>query len=350
MKKKILILMTFVISFFMLTNVYASEKYGDVNADGNVNNADLILILNYLNGEQNAISSERLKYADLNSDQKIDNKDYIILLRHLSNWEGYETLPLNAEAKVYAYGDVNLDGNVNNADLILILNYLNGEQNAISSEGLKYADLNDDKKVDNKDYIILLRHLSNWKGYENLPLNAEAKVYAYGDVNLDGKVDQKDIDALTNYLAGNKDAISEEGLKYADLNSDKKVDNKDLIILIRHLNNWKSYKDLPVSSDKEIYETGDINQDGKVDDKDIKDLKDHLEKEEGTLKDDELNLADINGDGKVDKDDLSELEKIVNPKNENNPKTGDNTLYVIATLSIVTILFGSVAYRKMRQN
>ena len=352
MKKKFLILMTFVISFLMLTNVYATgtKKYGDVNLDGEVNNKDLALYVEYLNGNKDAISEEGLKYADLNDDQKVNNVDRIILLRHLLNWDDYKTLPLNPALVTIAYGDVNLDGEVNNKDLALYVEYLNGNKDAISEEGLKYADLNDDQKVNNVDRVILLRHLLNWEGYEILPLITESKVYAYGDVNLDGEINQKDIDALTDYLAGDESAISEEGLKYADLNEDGKIDNKDLIILIRYVEGWGSYKNLPVSSDKEIYETGDINQDGKVDEKDLEKLKDHLEKDEGTLKDDELKLADINQDGKVDKDDLTELEKILNPNNEKNPSTGDNLLYVIATLSIVTLVFGSVAYRKMRQN
>lgn len=428
MKKKFLILMTFVISFLMLTNVYATgtKKYGDVNLDGEVNMNDYMLLLRYLDGNKDSISEEARVYADLNGDSQIDDTDRVILKRHLLDMEGYDVLPLasankvyaygdvnlddrvnqqdvdalikyllgnkdaiteegkkyadlnedgkidntdliilirhikeepeyrylslSSDTKVYAYGDVNLDGEVNNKDLALYVEYLNGNKDAISEEGLKYADLNDDQKVNNVDRIILLRHLLNWEGYEILPLITESKVYAYGDVNLDGEINQKDIDALTDYLAGDESAISEEGLKYADLNEDGKIDNKDLIILIRYVEGWGSYKNLPVSSDKEIYETGDINQDGKVDEKDLEKLKNHLEKDEGTLKDDELKLADINQDGKVDKDDLTELEKILNPNNEKNPSTGDNLLYVIATLSIVTLVFGSVAYRKMRQN
>ena len=73
----------------MVTNISedAREKppisYGDVNADYEINNKDLALLIQYINGWNVNIES---KYSDVNTDGKINNKDFALIMRYINKW------------------------------------------------------------------------------------------------------------------------------------------------------------------------------------------------------------------------------------------------------------------------
>ena len=57
---------------------------GDENGDGEVNNKDIALLMQYINGWDVEID---LTVADVNNDGKINNKDIVILTRFINGWE-----------------------------------------------------------------------------------------------------------------------------------------------------------------------------------------------------------------------------------------------------------------------
>ncbi|MBR2319607.1 MAG: dockerin type I repeat-containing protein [Clostridia bacterium] len=56
---------------------------GDVNGDGKINNKDLGLLQQYLNGWMVTVSE---KGADANGDGKVNNKDLGLLQQYLNGW------------------------------------------------------------------------------------------------------------------------------------------------------------------------------------------------------------------------------------------------------------------------
>ncbi len=59
-------------------------NYGDVNEDEKVNNKDLGVLIQYING-WNVIVNETA--ADVNGDGKINNKDYGLLMQYINGWD-----------------------------------------------------------------------------------------------------------------------------------------------------------------------------------------------------------------------------------------------------------------------
>lgn len=56
----------------------------DVNNDGNVNNKDLAMLMQYINGYNITVN---IQAADVNRDGKINNKDYALLMRQINGWK-----------------------------------------------------------------------------------------------------------------------------------------------------------------------------------------------------------------------------------------------------------------------
>ena len=67
------------------TGCGAQLSPGDINADGAVNNRDLGLLQQYLNGWDVTVDALA---ADLNGDGVLNNRDLALLQRHLNGWEG----------------------------------------------------------------------------------------------------------------------------------------------------------------------------------------------------------------------------------------------------------------------
>ena len=64
--------------------VRVSEKIGDLNGDFAVNNKDLGLLMQYINGWDVTVN---LEHADVNNDGKINNKDYGLLMQFINGWD-----------------------------------------------------------------------------------------------------------------------------------------------------------------------------------------------------------------------------------------------------------------------
>ena len=58
--------------------------YGDVNGDGKVNNRDLGILQQYLNGYDVTIDSD---VADVTHDDKVNNRDLGLLQQYLNGWD-----------------------------------------------------------------------------------------------------------------------------------------------------------------------------------------------------------------------------------------------------------------------
>lgn len=60
-----------------------AKKYGDTNFDDSINNRDLCLLMQYINGWNVEINTDA---ADVNGDGKVNNKDYVLLMRYINGW------------------------------------------------------------------------------------------------------------------------------------------------------------------------------------------------------------------------------------------------------------------------
>jgi hypothetical protein len=57
---------------------------GDLNADGDINNRDLVLLQQYLNGWDVTIDSAA---CDVTADGDINNRDLVLLQQYLNGWD-----------------------------------------------------------------------------------------------------------------------------------------------------------------------------------------------------------------------------------------------------------------------
>ena len=64
--------------------ITVSYGIGDTNNDGQVNNKDLALLMQYINGWEISIDTT---LADVNNDCKTNNKDYALLMQFLNGWD-----------------------------------------------------------------------------------------------------------------------------------------------------------------------------------------------------------------------------------------------------------------------
>ena len=60
-----------------------TKLLGDVNDDGKVSLADLVLLLRYINGWEVTINTTN---ADMNTDNKVALADLVLLLRQINRW------------------------------------------------------------------------------------------------------------------------------------------------------------------------------------------------------------------------------------------------------------------------
>ena len=75
---------TFKIVLMKLPEISNTEyKLGDVNGDGNVTQADLTLVQNYIQGTQ-ALTDKQQKAADVNKDGDIDTGDTFLISRYIN--------------------------------------------------------------------------------------------------------------------------------------------------------------------------------------------------------------------------------------------------------------------------
>jgi len=277
---------------------------GDVNLDGTVSDADLILLNGYL-AKTSQLTENQLIASDVNSDGIIsvgDSENIRLYVNgHTTGSEylskignayvcpkNYElkgnicvsNISIDAKSANYKRGDVNLDGNIDLQDIEMLNNYLNKKKD-LSILQKQVADYNNNGTIEINDLNDLKKFLDNESKKED----------SLGDVNSDSLVNDVDVLILKKYIEGKYNLTSEQ-LKNADINSDGVIDANDVIELSNKVASF--------------YQNGDINLDGKVDIDDLSMLQNGLN---GIIdvNDVQLKLCDINKDGKIDNEDAVTL-------------------------------------------
>lgn len=287
------------------SDVSSALILGDVNLDGVVSDADLILLNSYL-AKTSELNENQLIASDVNSDGIISvgdsenirlfvnghttGSEYLVKIGSSyvcsKNYQLKENvcvsdISIDAKSASYKRGDVTLDGNIDLQDIELLSNYLNKKTN-FSMVQLQVADYNANGTIEINDLNDLKDFLNNKDNSSNPSL---------GDVNSDKMVNDTDVIIIKKYIEG-KYKLNSDQIKNADINSDGVVDALDVTELVDKVSSF--------------YQNGDINLDGKVDIDDLAVLQNGLN---GivNVNDVQLKLCDINADGKIDNEDAVTL-------------------------------------------
>ena len=201
--------------------------YGDVTLDGNLDNGDTNIIIEYIAGKT-TLNAQAKKNADFNGDGKIDQTDVTSLKAYFEEQpDRLNVHPLVQPGKTVEpintikYGDANVDGEFDGADVLRVLKKLNGFNTTIPEQGMKNADVNLDGKVNGTDVLIMELVLADWD------VAMPAKDFtSYGDATLDGRLNLDDVTKITNYIAG-KATLDAQAKKNADVNGNGKIDQAD---------------------------------------------------------------------------------------------------------------------------
>ena len=111
MKKMLIVLAALCLMLTAVMGVSASAKnavvYGDINGDGDVNNRDLALLQQFINGWDVEIDEVA---ADVNDDGDINNRDLALVQQYINGWD--VTLgPDEVEEDDNIFNDTELDWN-----------------------------------------------------------------------------------------------------------------------------------------------------------------------------------------------------------------------------------------------
>ena len=291
---------------------------GDVNEDGEIGITDINKISLHIL-KRNILIGQQLLNADINADGEVNNIDKLLLKRFILG--KYDTLPNEPMTDYIFYGDVNEDGEINSVfNSTVIYDYVVNNK-SLNYQQLKNADVNGDGKVDLVDSILLYRFaLGEYPS--TLPDIPITDYLLYGDVNEDGKITEEDITLLSNYLETGI-RKSDQALKNSDVNEDGKVNIIDLGLLQMYIETPDNYTntlpDSPITNYTIQY--GDVTLDGNVSISDTNIILAYMNKKY-TLIGQQLLNADVNGDGKIDyvdadlSLDLSFRDKISSPMTE----------------------------------
>ena len=287
------------------------------------------IIKNYLNGTDN-LGEQALLNADINADGNVNEVDYLLLKRFLAGWPDYQNTLPNEPITDYAYyGDLNNDGKLTPADLVLLSKYMSDDYNiTLTTQQLKNADINGDGIINYIDELFLSRYFADWKEYKGLPDNPIKTEYVlYGDLNSDGEITEEDSTLLSNYL-NNNTKISDQALKNSDVNGDGKINIIDLGLLQMYIETPDNYTntlpDSPIINYTIQY--GDVTLDGEVDTFDVTESSNYYLDSTSSLKGQQLLNADVNGDGKINRIDTALIFDLSFSIKINSPMT-DYTLY-----------------------
>ncbi len=101
----VLCLLTTSVLGALAVSAASSTVYGDVNGDGDINNRDLALLQQYINGWDVEIDEVA---ADVNDDSDINNRDLALLQQYINGWD--VTLgPVDPDEDENIYNDTELD-------------------------------------------------------------------------------------------------------------------------------------------------------------------------------------------------------------------------------------------------
>lgn len=197
-------------------------NYGDINEDGKINSADVILIRRYI-GNTQKFNEKQLLVADVNKDGVIDFVDIDVLRKFIIG--DINKLPYNTGKKYSITYELN--GGVVSKNNIL--------RNAYTS----ISEIETLPKLIKDNYVFI-----GWTGSNgNIPeltvtpksstaqnLYYIANWKLYGDVNEDNKITSGDLIYIRQYISGNREFTEIQEL-VADVNIDSKIDENDIEIL-----------------------------------------------------------------------------------------------------------------------
>ena len=283
--------------------------YGDVNEDGEINSVfNSTVIYDYVVNNK-SLNYQQLKNADVNGDGKVDLVDSILLYRFALG-EYPSTLPDIPITDYLLYGDVNEDGKITEEDITLLSNYLETGIRK-SDQALKNSDVNEDGKVNIIDLGLLQMYIETPDNYTNTLPDSPITNYTiqYGDVTLDGNVSISDTNIILAYMNKKYTLIGQQLLN-ADVNGDGKIDYVDADLSLD-----LSFRDKISSPMTEYTLYGDLNNDGILDNNDIDKLTKYLNRSTG-LDNQARKNADVNGDGVINNTDLTLLQNKINNSTE----------------------------------
>ena len=131
--------------------------YGDSNEDGILDIADASRIQRHLEGSD-VLTEQALKNADINADGKVNNADVVLVRAVLARMYSHQIT--NSLTNYVLYGDSNEDGILDIADSITIKMHIEGSK-VLTGQALKNADVNNDGKVDKTDAILVQEFLAS---------------------------------------------------------------------------------------------------------------------------------------------------------------------------------------------
>lgn len=141
------IIVGIVLIYFIVRSITSpgssTPRPGDLNSDGAVDMADILLMQSYLTQEHTELD---LKY-DITGDKQVDEAD-LSALSDIAN--------LNNRTAVL--GDLNGDGTVDMADEFILLKYLDGDDVAINTDA---CDFTGDGKIDHEDLASLRTYIAS---------------------------------------------------------------------------------------------------------------------------------------------------------------------------------------------
>ena len=129
-------------------NLAVRYMKGDLNGDGLINEADKVLLSNYVVGSITLNDENAVKAADVNWDGEVDIMDVIRMNKHIADISYIHT------------GNLNNDIRVTSVDNDILSHFLLGTGNIHPK--YKYdADVNGDDKIDSNDLLLLTKYLLN---------------------------------------------------------------------------------------------------------------------------------------------------------------------------------------------
>ncbi len=202
-------------------------RVGDVTGDGRMDNADVLMIKQYLVGTTQ-LTRDQLLAADLNSDGKVDSADALWIAKFIEGNVGQHPTPPDPIG--LRAGDLTGDGTINDADLLIVKKYLVGTSKLTPAQ-LLAADIDKDGKVNSADALwiakIIVGNVTPPPPEGYAPLRA-------GDLTGDGKIDSADLMIVKKYLARTRQ-LTPAQLLAADLDCDGQVTAVDATLLAKIL-------------------------------------------------------------------------------------------------------------------
>ena len=222
-------------------NTLTEVQYGDVNCDGIISPADVILIRRYLSGVEIPKDANILN-GDVNDDGKITEADVILLNKYIVNSYPDKNLPNESLGKSYPIEYI-VDSETYKVDYELNGKALRTGQKPKDPTKTGYTFVG---------WYLDSEYKTEYK-FDVMPITEYTALYAkfdklqYGDVNCDGKVNFTDVTVISRYLAG-YELPSNSNILNGDVNDDGKITEADVVLLRKYLSGSYSDKNLPNES------------------------------------------------------------------------------------------------------